>query len=338
MFPIIDLHCDLLSYLAQDPQRTPYDPQSRCAIPQLQKGNVISQIFAIFTKTGPEALSSAKKQIDIFDSFFGKFPQIFYKHAIPSEYDPFQPKPILARYAFENGSSFCGEDEPLSKGIDRLWNACDRLGNPVYISFTWNHENRFGGGALTRMGLKDDGIRLLEALHEKQIALDLSHASDPLAYDIINTLEKNNLHIPIMASHSNSRTVHNVPRNLPDELAQEIFKRNGVIGLNFYMGIVGESEDQLIKHVAHWLEMGGEDHISLGADFFYGVDLSSNKNQKNDFFETFADSSSYPHLLQFLQKELRLDKTLINKIAYKNAQAFFIPKHVEKAEKLQKAP
>lgn len=318
-FPIIDFHCDLLSYLVHDPRRSPFDLDARCSFPQLKQGKVNTQIFAVFTKTEPKSSLKGIKQCDIFDSLFHMYPCDIRK---PGPISEKLSTPLMAHYAFENASSFCSEEEPLEKGISALYNVCDKFGKPVYISLTWNGENRFGGGALTQVGLKNDGKRLLETLHEKHIAIDLSHTSDRLAHDILDYIEQHNLDIPVIASHSNARTVSNVPRNLPDELAKEIFKRRGIIGLNVYTGVVGDSEDYLIKHIAHWLELGGENHAVLGADFFYGMDISPQTQKPKDFFDSFADSSSYPRLFQFLKKELRLDDVLLQKLAHKNGQSF----------------
>ena len=109
----------------------------------------------------------------------------------------------------------------------------------MYVSFTWNMENRFGGGALTTVGLKDDGKRLLEVLATNRIAVDLSHASDRLAYDIFNYIDKHKLDMKVIASHSVMRAIHHAPRNLPDEIAKEIIKRKGIIGLNFIAKFIG---------------------------------------------------------------------------------------------------
>ncbi|MBS0627925.1 MAG: membrane dipeptidase, partial [Verrucomicrobia bacterium] len=64
MIPIVDLHCDLLSFLAENPSHTINDPRSNASYPQMKQGNVVLQTLAIFTKSAPSAFVSAKKQID----------------------------------------------------------------------------------------------------------------------------------------------------------------------------------------------------------------------------------------------------------------------------------
>lgn len=317
--PIVDLHCDLLSYLESHPQRTPYDLIARCAIPQLRQGHVKLQILAAFTRTDSYSVQKGLNQVRIYQ----ELPLNYSKDLIHYSSQWNLESPLIGvLLAFENASGFCSEDEALHQGIQRLNNIIKNIGKPLYISLTWNTENRFGGGSLTQIGLKKDGKCLLEELHQKNIAIDLSHASDALAYELIDYIEGNNLNIPLMASHSNARTVTSVARNLSNEIAQEIFRRKGIVGLNLYHYFIGQNEDFLPKHIAHWLELGGEDCIALGADFFYDTDFSSSSNQDKAFFSPYQNASCYIHLLKFLQKELSLSSSLLEKIAYRNALIF----------------
>ena len=64
MHPIVDLHCDLLCYLANDPKRKVYDHESRCSLPQMQKGNVKLQTLAVFTETSQRSLKDGDAQIE----------------------------------------------------------------------------------------------------------------------------------------------------------------------------------------------------------------------------------------------------------------------------------
>lgn len=319
-FSIVDLHCDLLFYLAGSPQRTPYDSVARCAVPQLRQGHVKLQTLAVFTQTGPDSTQRASHQLDLYQKLSLRCPKDFV-HISPQW--NMKSSPVAIVMAFENASGFCGEDESLQDGMKRLRHIIKDIAKPLYISLTWNTENRFGGGALAQVGLKDDGKHLLDELHQQRIAIDLSHASDALAYEVIDYIEGHNLEIPLMASHSNARAIADVARNLPDEIAGEIFRRGGVVGLNLYGYFIGETEDFLPRHMAHWLELGGENHVVFGSDFFYEADLPSiYRHSKDVFFPDYQDASCYGPLLDFLQKELRLEDSSVEKIAHRNALEF----------------
>lgn len=274
---VVDLHCDLLYYLLNDPKRTPKDPQARCSFPQLKEGGVSLQVLPIFSV---DSSVEGEKQIALFQQL---------------------PKDIKTVIAVENASAICSDEDELQ--LERFTQI-----KPLYISLTWNFENRFGGGAKTNVGLKEDGKVLLEYLQGKNIAIDLSHTSDQLAYDILK------YDVPIIASHSNCRKICNVPRNLPDELIQEIIKREGIIGVNIIRYFVGDRIEDFAKHVSHIIDLGGENHLALGCDFFYEKDLG--KTQDEVYFPGFSDATCYPRLLELLEAHI------IEGISHKNINMF----------------
>lgn len=281
MSPVADLHCDLLLYLATD-GRTPYNPESRCSIPQMRDGGVRFQALPMFTETNPHSSLQGKKQAAIFAKLPSLYPEFgFVNEALDTQ--------IAIQVAIENASSFCAEGDNLQEALKWL----ERFPHkPLYISLTWNSENRFGGGALTDVGLKEDGRALLDFFSGKNTAIDLSHASDRLAEEIFMEIDKKRLNLRVIASHSNFRAIADVPRNLPDHLAQEIFRRGGVIGLNFVGRFIGPSYDKIFDHIAHGKKLGGEKQLCFGADFFFDHDLPVLREWS--FFDELSDSSCYP--------------------------------------------
>ncbi len=317
---VADLHCDLLLYLASNPARSAKDPDSRCSIPQLREGNVKLQTMAIFVETNKDSLKHGMAQVEVYKKLPHHFPADFMH--FDKSIDPLSSQHIVIVPAFENCSGFAPDGEPIQKGLSRFQGLIEEI-KPLYVSMTWNLENRFGGGALTPIGLKEDGKRLLEALDGTAVALDLSHASDALAYEAIDYIIAKSLKIQLMVSHSNARVIADYPRNLPDDIAKEIFSRNGLIGLNLFKRLVGEEEESILKHVAHWIELGGENHICLGADFFCVADIPKTSMTYllggEPFFDHYGNASCYPRLLSFIGKELRIS---IDKLAHQNFLSF----------------
>ncbi len=324
--PILDLHCDLLSYLAGERGHTPHDPQVHCSIPQLKGGGVRLQVLAIFAETGVDSIQRGLEQADIYKVLAVQHSPDFEAVQIADTL------PTLLRgsrvgivAAFENASGFCGEEEPIQTGLERLKMLFGKVGRPLYVSLTWNHENRFGGGALTGVGLKEDGKKLIELLASKQIAVDLSHASDQLAHDILTFVDSEAIPVSLIASHSNTRAGCDMLRNLPDELLSELFRREGVVGLNFVRAFVGPDPDAFCKHVEHVIKLGGERSLVFGADFFYEQDTPSNtygKSADGWFFPTFDSSACYGKLLELLRRRLSLSDDVIANIAYRNGVDF----------------
>lgn len=312
---IIDLHCDLLLYLLHNPNGTAYDSVVRCSIPQLQAGNVKLQVMAISTITEPDSEKKGLAQAHIFQNLPSKYPE--FKRMQDSQ------EAITIIPAIENASAFCSEKESLQEGLKRLEKIMQLAGKPLYVSLTWNWENRFGGGtgSDSSIGLKEDGKRLIDVLHAKKIAIDFSHTSDKLADQILQYIDKEQISPSILASHSNFRTIQNAPRNLPDYLAKEIIRRKGLIGINFVRPFVGgdEEKEAFALHVSHALELGGEDHLAFGADFFYENDIPERYRRKEPyFFKNYGDSSSYPRFLSLLKGQIQA------KISNQNAGSFMI--------------
>lgn len=304
IFPIIDFHADLLSYLSYDQSFTENDPASNCSLVQLEQGNVKLQILPIFTKTQESSSLKGLKQAN----FFKKLKE---KSNSKTEF-------LLA---IENASSLIDENEAL----DNIFYRLKLINNPIiYLSMTWNQENRFGGGCETKIGLKNDGKILLEYLSHKNIAIDLSHASDFLVSDVINYIEKNNLSTIPIASHSNCRAICDRPRNLPDEFINYIIKKRGIIGINFVQYFVGNSPKDFFKHLQHLKELKGENNTVLGADFFSPIILGPIINTLSPilpiYFNDFNNASSYPKFTDFLQLQLPLN--FIEKVTYINALNF----------------
>ena len=309
LVPIADLHCDLLCYLQNDPKRTIFDPAVRCSINQLKAGNVVLQVLPIFTETIPGSSKKGLAQAKIFRNLPKEHPDLF---EIVNLSNPISLKRIGILLACENASSLCSEEDVLQKGLRRIDLIEQECGKIVYISLTWNMENRFGGGALTNVGLKEDGEALIKFLHQKKIAVDFSHASDNLAYDVLNLIDRYKLEIPVIASHSNFRSICNAPRNLPDELVKEIITRKGIIGVNFIRYFLGSSDPRnFAQHIEHALNLGCEQTLCFGADFFYNDDVSPmfRKLPEEVFFSELSDSSSYGYALGLLKGHLPLGQS-----------------------------
>ncbi len=137
------------------------------------------------------------------------------------------------------------------------------------VTLTWNGKNEIGSGADIDdgSGLTDFGKEVIKELENNKIAIDLSHASDKLFYDVISLATK-----PVLATHSNSRTVTDVKRNLTDDQFKIVRDSGGIVGLNFYKGFLRENEnkaciDDLVRHAEHFLNLNGENTLAIGSDF-----------------------------------------------------------------------
>lgn len=316
--PIIDLHCDLLVYLLMNPEARPDDKAFGASFPFLQEGKVGMQVMAIYTAV--EAASSKN----------GVAQSVLYRHLLKDySADIYQAdagfdakrEGVGLVASLESASGICNEDEPLDNAFENLETIISNVGRLFYISFTHHAENRFGGGNYAEAGLKSDGEALLNYMHNREIAVDLSHTSDALAHDILDYTYKKGLNIPVIASHSNFREIWDHPRNLTKANAQEIINRGGLIGMNFVRAFVNNDKPEaLIDHIKYGLGLsGGENSIAFGADFFYTGDFP-NPERDPYYFPQHENATRYHAILEHLKRDLSADQ--LARLAHKNVERF----------------
>lgn len=330
MLPIVNLHNDLIGCIEFNESKWNFHSRAlRCSLPQLIEGNIKFEILVIGTITTPDAVKKAKRQLELYTQLLTNCSKEIESFQNPQ----LTSNKIQTLLAVENASSLGDESDSFETIIERF-EAIRRLEKVLYVSLTWNHENVFGGGNASNIGLKPYGKEFLLYLDQKNIAIDFSHTSDALAHDILNFIEQKNLNIPLIASHSNLRAICDVKRNLPDEIAKELYSKKAIMGLNFVRYFVGKTPGELIKHIEHAIKLGGEDALALGADFFDGFEVPSHLKSKYGapyFFEELGDASRYPYFIEMIKPHF--SEELIKKIAYQNALGF-IEKYIPAQELL----
>ena len=321
-YPIMDLHCDMLAYLADKEGAHPGNKEDiGCAIPFLREGNVKLQVMAVWTATGDGSTRFANKQITAFQKLCSDHTDTFVPVTNWNDlYKARDSQKSGVVLAIENAAGLCEENEPLQNAFERIEQIQSMTERILYISLTHFGENRFAGGNATETGLKKDGIALLDFINGREIAIDLSHASTRLMIDILNYTEVADYHIPVIASHSNFRSVFEHPRNLPDDVVREIVRRNGLIGINFVRAFVHPSEpEKLLQHILHGFEIGAGTAICFGADFFHWKSIADPERLPY-FFEAHMHAGRYPEILRSLSRNL--GKHDLNALAYKNVSDF----------------
>ncbi|MBP5174206.1 MAG: membrane dipeptidase, partial [Clostridia bacterium] len=127
---------------------------------------------------------------------------------------------------------------------------------------------------------------------------------------------------PIIASHSNFRSLCGHSRNLTDEMAREIIRRDGMIGLNLCRSFISDDNSRrtaegLFDHLDHCLELGGEDHIGFGCDIDgiekYPEPLTLDRSIHEQLIDIMADRGysdeliekvAFGNYMNFLKKHL----------------------------------
>lgn len=174
-----------------------------------------------------------------------------------------------------------------------------------FFSLCWNNQNLLASGVNAEGGITPLGKEAIKLLNKNKIALDLSHLNDEGFYEAIEIADK------VLATHSNMREINISKRNITLDMARLIKEKNGLIGLCFYPEFSSEDIfDGIYQNIYLLLYKGFEDFISIGSDFD-GCEMSP----KLDKSEKVKDLYSY------LLKR-KIDKSILNKIFYDNANNF----------------
>jgi len=136
------------------------------------------------------------------------------------------------------------------------------------IHTNWNYDNALGTCHLSdlKTGLSQKGKSFVRKASRLGIIVDVSHASERTFWDVLETSE-----LPVIAGHSNSKSVCANSRNLTDEQFKAIVRCGGCVGINLYSLFLTNrgngTIDDVYRHISHFLELGGENSIGFGCDF-----------------------------------------------------------------------
>lgn len=169
------------------------------------------------------------------------------------------------------------------------------------VSLVWNLPNSLSGSCQTGEGLSEKGKDFFRRAQRLGMLVDVSHLSEKGFWDMAELAEK-----PIVASHSDDFAVCPHPRNLTDAQFRAICDLDGTVGLNLYGPFLTQEKtptlDDLRRHLDHFLTLGGEGHLALGADLD-GCEILP---------EDFAAVDDYNALGDYLVKTGYSDETIQN--------------------------
>lgn len=305
-FPVFDLHCDTaLRILNKNPDKLESLRSNKLHI-DLERAKTLpgyAQCFACFTTTRQSSGDMAA--IGLFEKEMA---------TILRETEENEDLIRLAYSAkdvemnLENGlmSAILTIEGPA--GIDfnpYILEDLYKIGYRI-TTLSWNEKNPLTGSCVTGGGLTEEGREYVKEAQRVGMVVDVSHISDEGFWDIIEITQK-----PVIASHSNSRALCNVPRNLTDDMYRAICKTGGTVGINLYNDFLGENPtvDTVCDHIFHFLQVAGSDnHLSLGSDFDGMERLPAGITGIQD----------YPKLAERLL-ERGLDEETVYKVFWKNA-------------------
>jgi membrane dipeptidase len=112
-----------------------------------------------------------------------------------------------------------------------------------YMTLTWSNTNELGdsSGDLTdkeiehHNGITPFGRQVVREMNRMGMMVDISHVADRTFYQALVSSRA-----PVIASHSSSRALTNVPRNMTDDMLVALARNGGVAQVNFYCGFISQ--------------------------------------------------------------------------------------------------
>lgn len=308
-FPVFDLHCDTALALLGKNFRGEGSLKKNNHHIDLERAKTLpgyAQCFACFTSTW-EKLPAGLTVADVFER-----EMVVILREIEANRDMIQlaysaddvrkhyEKGLMSAILTIEGPAGFGFDPALLEDLYSVGFRISTLG--------WNENNVLCGSHKTGGGLTDLGREYVKEAQRLGMIIDVSHISDEAFWDIMKITEA-----PIIATHSNSRSVFDCSRNLTDDMFRAICDVGGVAGFNQYAHFIGDQADmdQVSKHFLHFMELDPTGrHIALGGDLD-GCDLLP---------AGFEGVQDYPKLSAKLI-ECGLDRETVGNIFWNNALA-----------------
>lgn len=260
---IFDGHADIWYDVAQKRKLGEENIVKKYHLDRLRAGNIIGGIFIAYL----EHIDGQDDEKEMF-------------HLINSTIHEIKNNPDIFNIIKKKGDFNRGiVDEKLNvlmgvEGLRAIGKNLDWLDTLYELGFrhaslTWNEENELGTGVAgdEKRGLTPVGVEAVKKMESLGMIVDVSHANEKTFWDIYENTTK-----PIIASHSNAKSLCNHRRNLTDEQIKAIASRDGLIGVNAYKGFVAidparQNVERYIDHIEHMVSLVGVKHVALGFDF-----------------------------------------------------------------------
>jgi membrane dipeptidase len=169
--------------------------------------------------------------------------------------------------------------DPIIKpqDVERWYERGLRIVGPAWLAGT-----RYAGGNSSPGPLTEEGVRLLRTMLSLNMILDVSHLSDQACLQALDRYDG-----PVIASHSNPRSLVPGDRQLSDDMLKALLARDGVAGVCLSNTMLlrgwqrGDRKDAVtVANVAavvdYVCQMAGDaQHVGLGSDFDGGFGAES---------------------------------------------------------------
>ena len=135
------------------------------------------------------------------------------------------------------------------------------------MQLSYNRTSPFAAGVMEPKagGLTALGREAVREMNRLGVAIDLSHANPATTTDALVLSSQ-----PPVMTHAGCAALHAHPRNKTDEQLRALAVKGGVVGIYDLPYLTASPRqptvDDYMAHLAHALQVAGEDHVGVGSD------------------------------------------------------------------------
>jgi membrane dipeptidase len=225
----VDTHCDSPMNLMHSGFDLGVRNERGCVdFPRMKEGGLDAEFFAVFLGQGPRNDSAFQ---NVYEETLAIFEAIHNNVARNSSMAGIATSPEDAYRLKKEGkiAAFIGIENgyPLGKDIARLKEFYDLGARYMTLCHSKNNDicdSSTDAAGPEHDGLSDFGEEVVKEMNRLGMMVDVSHISDKSFYDVLGISA-----VPVIASHSSSRSLCSSPRNLTDDMLQALKSNGGVI-------------------------------------------------------------------------------------------------------------
>ena len=267
---VVDAHFDLLPRVLAKRLKGATHVIENDYLPDLRAGGVGLVISSIFIPGEFLPEMGLRRALDIISALHSEIeesPGLFSLCRNTAEIQQAREKGELAILLSFEGLEPIGNDLSLLRIFYEL--------GVRGVGLTWSRRNYVADGCFfnpveegRKGGITDFGLRVIREAVRLGMYLDISHLNDEGVEDLFAFYDG-----PVMASHSNCRSLAFTMRNLTNEFIQKLASRRGVMGMNVCSTFVGDPDKKnidkkdLANHVDYIRNLVGVEHVGFGFDF-----------------------------------------------------------------------
>lgn len=248
------------------------------SLDKARAGNLGAVFFSIWVYPEKNEGHFAKRTLELIDSVYGqanKHPDgIMMSFSVEDIEHAHKQHKLAVLMGIEGGHSI---ENNLSLLRDFY-----RLG-VRYMTLTWSNTNEWADSSgdiensaiAHHKGLTDFGKQVVLETNRLGLMVDISHVSDETFWDVLSTTKA-----PVIASHSSSRALVDVSRNLDDDMLRAVAKNGGVVNVAFPAAFVDKRfNDEAFSQHERMLAAAEEYNSKRVAS---GLPVSSEDTQRFD--------------------------------------------------------